>query len=175
MRARKPWATAAAAVLRYARAFEGPPAARRALYALAQELSDEVLDPVPPFGVQSSVFGSVAGVGEEMAFLGWVGVTVHVELPEVVPSVLVERFPRRRVEPRRLLQSAEVAPQGHLGTRLLEALSQGRPTQRHEEHQVSLRFAEEIGTDLGRDRDAHHQHGGQRDACGPGHATPPTK
>lgn len=40
MRARKPWATAAAAVLRYARAFEGPPAARRALYALAQELSD---------------------------------------------------------------------------------------------------------------------------------------
>lgn len=40
IRARKPWATAAAAVLHYARAFNGPPGLRRALYALAQELCD---------------------------------------------------------------------------------------------------------------------------------------
>lgn len=40
IRARKPWATAAAAVLRYARAYNGPPVLRRALYALAQELCD---------------------------------------------------------------------------------------------------------------------------------------
>ncbi len=39
-RARKPWATAAAAVSSYAAAFSGPPAVRRALYALAQDLLD---------------------------------------------------------------------------------------------------------------------------------------
>ncbi len=39
-RARKPWATAAAAVASYAGTFAGPPATRRALYALAQDLLD---------------------------------------------------------------------------------------------------------------------------------------
>lgn len=39
-RARKPWATAAAAVVRYAGQRQAPPSVRRALYALAGELAD---------------------------------------------------------------------------------------------------------------------------------------
>jgi hypothetical protein len=40
MRSRMPWAVAAAATLRYARRLPGPPAARRALLALAEDLLD---------------------------------------------------------------------------------------------------------------------------------------